>query len=254
MRVIAICNQKGGVGKTTTAVNLTVALGLLKKKVLLIDLDPQQNATSHLGVETYDGVEDLFIPDKITHKVKTIDDIIYISNDYDLLPAGNGMTDLETEWYKNPERNYLNLKDKIQVSGYDFVLVDAPPHLGILTINALTFASEIIIPVKMAYFSLEGLSKLMDTIDTIKGGLNPSLNITGIVPTFYDVRTSISHYVLEQLQNNFKGLVTKTSIRINTALAEAPAYSKDIFNYQPRSRGAEDFEKLAKEIVRRGNK
>ena len=247
MRKIAIANQKGGVGKTTVAVNLATALGLNKKKVLLVDLDPQQNATSHLGVETDSGIEDLFLSGK------TLDDILYISNGLDLLPAGAGMTDLEIKWhYPDPESNFRNLKKALNdIKDYDFIIVDSPPHLGVLTINALTYCDELIIPVKCDYFALEGLSKLTGTIDMVKQGLNPTLRITGIVPTFFDVRTSISHYVLDELKKNLKNDITKTIIRINTALAEAPAYSKDIFNYQPRSHGAEDFKRLAKEIIRK---
>jgi chromosome partitioning protein len=213
MRKIAVANQKGGVGKTTVAVNLGVALGLLKEKVLLIDLDPQQNASSHLGVQTNIGIEDLFLSNK------TLDDIIYKSNEIDI--------------------------------DYDFVIVDCPSHLGVLTINALTYCDELLIPVKCDYLALEGLSKILDTVGTIKKSLNPGLKITGIVPTFFDVRTSISRYVFRELKKNLRNQITTIVIRINTVLAEAPAYSKDIFNYNPRSRGAVDFEYLGKEIIRR---
>lgn len=214
---------------------------MLKKKTLLIDLDPQQNTTTHLGVNTLQGIEDLFLSNK------TIDDIIYISNEFDLLPAGSGMTDLEIKWhYPTPEDNFNNLKNKLDITDYDFVIVDCPPHLGVLTMNALTYADEVLVPVKCDHFSLEGLSRLLDTIEHF-----PSLKISGIVPTFFDTRTSMSHYILEELRDNLKDKITKTVIRINTALSEATAHGKDIFSYNPRSRGAEDFERLAREILRR---
>jgi chromosome partitioning protein len=246
MRKIAIANQKGGVGKTTVAVNLGVALGLLNKKVLLIDLDPHQNASSHLGAKINFGIEALFLSNK------KLDDIICKSKEIDLLPAGTHLTDLETDWYSDPKKNYKNLKCVLNIKDYDFVIVDCPPHLGVLTINALTYCDELIIPVKCDYLALEGLNRLLNTVDIIKKGLNPGLKITAIVPTFFDVRTSISRFVISELKKNFRNHITSIVIRINTVLAEAPAYGKDIFNYNPRSRGAFDFEILGTEIIRRG--
>jgi chromosome partitioning protein len=160
---------------------------------------------------------------------------------------------LEIEWYKEPEKNYKNLKRELNIENYDFVIVDSPPHMGVLTINALTYCDELIIPVKCDYLALEGLFRLLDTVDTIKESLNPRLIITGIVPTFFDIRTSLSRHVFRELKKNFRNQITTIVIRINTVLAEAPAYGKDIFNYNPRSRGAVDFEYLGKEIIRRIN-
>jgi len=207
MRKIAIANQKGGVGKTTVAVNLSVALGLLKKKVLLIDLDPQRNATIHLGAQTNMGIEDLFL------SKMPLDDIIYMSKEIDLLPAGRGMTDLELQWGRDPENNYKNLKYVLNINDYDFVILDSPPYLGLFTINALTYCDELIIPVKCDYFSLEGLYSLLNTVDMIKERHNPKLKITGIVPTFFDVRTSISRYIVRELKKNLSEQTTSIVIR-----------------------------------------
>lgn len=244
MRKIAIVNQKGGVGKTTIAVNLAVGLGLRKKNILLVDLDPQGNSTSHLGIEAGKGLSDL-----LTGKAK-IDDILFLGNELDVLPAGPGLTELEERWYKNTPDSFVYLKQGLKVGGYDFMILDAPPHLGVLTVNALVYCDEVIIPVKCDYFGLEGLSLIIDTLDRVRTELNPGLKLIKIVPTFYDIRNTLSDYVIDELKENFKSELSKTKIRINIALAEAPAHGKDIFNYQPRSHGAQDFENLAKEIER----
>ncbi len=245
MRAIAIANQKGGTGKTTVAVNLAVGLGLRKKSVLLVDFDPQQNTTSHFGISAVTGIEDYLRGEG------TLEDIIQRTNELELLPAGPRLTELEEEWYQETPKSFGYLKGILDLRGYDYVIFDCPPHLGVLTVNVLAYCSELIIPVKCDYFSLEGLSKILQTIEQVRSNLNPSLKLTAIVPTFYDKRNSITNYVMDQLKENFKKELSKTVIRINIALAEAPAYAKDIFNYNPRSHGAIDFKQLSKEIERR---
>jgi chromosome partitioning protein len=244
LRRIAIANQKGGTAKTTVAVNLAVGLGNLKKNVLLIDLDPQGNATSHLGIKASRGIAEY-----LSGGLQA-DDILFIGNELDVLPAGSGLTKLEEIWYKKTPASFENLKKNISVSGYDYVIIDCPPHLGVLTVAALVYSSEVLIPVRCDYFGLEGLSMIVNTLDQVRAGLNPDLKLLKVVPTFYDQRNTISDFVIDEIKEHFPKELSKTRIRVNVALAEAPAHGKDIFNYQPHSHGAEDFKALCREIER----
>ena len=244
MKKICVVNQKGGVAKTTTAVNLAVGLSLRKHDVLLIDLDPQGNATSHLIKKKPDvGMAELL------RKEKTFDDLVHTGNESDILPAGKKLILLERDWSKDVPGSFTNLRDTLKLSGYDYVIIDGAPSLGSLVMNALTFADEVIVPIKTDYFSLEGLSEIISTIDSAKK-YNPGLKLIKILPTFYDVRNTISDYVLDEVKKHFSKELAKSRIRINVSLAEAPAYSKSIFDYAPRSHGAEDYEQFVKEIER----
>jgi chromosome partitioning protein len=247
-RVIAIINQKGGSGKTTTAVNLGACLARLRKTVLLIDLDPQANSTIHLGLKPHEVEMSIY---DIMMDEKSFSDIVLgteIENLY-IAPANINLSGVEIELAGVVGREMV-LKDAVEEirNDYDYILIDCPPSLGLLTVNALTMAKELIIPVQTEFFALEGMGKLFQTVEVVKKRLNRDLKITGIVPTMFDTRTNMSREVTEKIKEYFGDRVYKTIIRKNVRLAEASSHGKPIVLYDPHSTGAQDYEALSKEV------
>lgn len=247
-RVIAIINQKGGSGKTTTAVNLGACLARLRKTVLLIDLDPQANSTIHLGLKPHEVEMSIY---DIMMDEKSFSDIVLgteIENLY-IAPANINLSGVEIELAGIVGREMV-LKDAVEEirNDYDYIIIDCPPSLGLLTVNALTMAKELIIPVQTEFFALEGMGKLFQTVEVVKKRLNRDLKITGIVPTMFDTRTNMSREVTEKIKEYFGDRVYKTIIRKNVRLAEASSHGKPIVLYDPHSTGAQDYEALSKEV------
>lgn len=250
MRSIAIVNQKGGVGKTTTAANLGACLGKMNKKVLIVDLDPQANLSLHVGVnvlELESSIYDLLLEKKTAAEIL----VPSVFSNVDLLPSHLDLSAAEFELsYKVGREQILKLGLKKISANYDFVLIDCPPHLGILTINAFTFSTEVLVPVQMEFFALVGMQKLEETIDIVKKRLNTKLKLSMILPTFYDKRVSLSGDAMKLLRKSYPKHVSKTVIGRNVKLAESPAFGKAAVDFQPSSRGARDYTALAKEIVK----
>jgi chromosome partitioning protein len=250
-QVIAIVNQKGGVGKTTTTVNLSAFLANKGKKVLLIDSDPQGNATSGFGIEknkveytTYDVlINNMHLRDIIVDSGRP-----HLS----ICPANINLAGAEVELVSVVSRETC-LQRAIQEirSGYDFVLIDCPPSLGLLTINALTAADSVLVPIQGEYYALEGLTQLMETVSLVKRSLNPRLNVFGVVVTMFDARTQLSHQVAAEVRKYFGEKVFRTIIPRNVRLSEAPSFGKSIIEYDPKSKGAESYDALAREVIRR---
>ncbi len=247
MRKIAFTNQKGGVGKTTTTVNTGAGLANLGFKVLLIDMDPQANLTYSLKSHTSK------ISKNVYHLLKgnaTIDEILMKHSSFDILPASLELSGAEMEFINIPAREML-LKDALEEieDEYDFVLIDCPPNLGILTLNAFTAADELIIVLQSEYLALHGLSKLMEVIKVVQKRLNKKLTVRGIVCTLYDGRKNLNREVVGHIRDYFGAKVFNTVIRDNVALAEAPSHHKTIFEYDDSGHGAEDYQNLSKEII-----
>ncbi|MGB7393493.1 MAG: AAA family ATPase [Pricia sp.] len=250
-KIIAIANQKGGVGKTTTTVNLAASLGVLEKKVLLIDADPQANATSGLGVDV-DSVE-LGTYQLLEHSVSAKETIIATdSPNLDLIPAHIDLVAVEIELVDKDRREY---KMKEAISGlrdtYDYILIDCAPSLGLLTLNALTAADAVIIPIQCEYFALEGLGKLLNTIKSIQKIHNPDLDIEGMLLTMFDSRLRLSNQVVEEVRKHFADMVFETIIQRNVRLSEAPSYGESIIKYDASSKGAANYLNLANEVVKK---
>lgn len=245
-KVISISNHKGGVGKTTSAINIGAALNNLGKKVLLIDLDPQANLTQSLGFTNQQIT--IYGALKGEHKLEPIS----IVKGFDIVPSTLDLSGAEIELSSEPGREYI-LKELIEniKSSYDYVIIDSPPSLGLLTINSFTAADEIIIPLQAQFLAMQGLTKLVEVVEKIKTRLNKGLKIGGVFITQYDSRKVLNRDVNETINEHFKSEVFKTKVRDNIALAEAPAQGLDIFRYNAKSNGAEDYLALAKEILKR---
>lgn len=250
-KIIAIANQKGGVGKTTTSVNLAAALGVLEKKVLLIDADPQANASSGLGIDvetietgTYQILEHTNTPDEATIECN--------APNVSVIPAHIDLVAIEIELVDKENREYMlkqaleSVKDK-----YDYILIDCAPSLGLLTLNALTAADSVVIPIQCEYFALEGLGKLLNTIKSVQKIHNPSLDIEGLLLTMYDSRLRLSNQVVEEVQKHFNDMVFDTVIQRNVKLSEAPSFGESIINYDATSKGAVNYINLAEEIIKK---
>ncbi len=248
-KIVAVANQKGGVGKTTTAVNLSASLGVLEKKVLVIDADPQANTTSALGFDpeevklgTYQVLE---------HESNAADAIVKTDNpNLDLIPAQIDLVAVEIELVDKERREHMlknalgGIKDK-----YDYILIDCAPSLGLITLNALTAADSVIIPIQCEYFALEGLGKLLNTIKSVQNIHNPDLDIEGLLLTMYDSRLRLSNQVVEEVRTHFNKMVFNTIIQRNVRLSEAPSYGETIIMYDASSNGAENYLNLAREFL-----
>ncbi|MEX0360715.1 ParA family protein [Flagellimonas sp.] len=250
-KIIAIANQKGGVGKTTTTVNLAASLGVLEKKVLLIDADPQANATSGLGIDV-DGVEQGTY--QLLEHTLGVDDVIVQTDspNVDLIPAHIDLVAIEIELVDKDNREYM-LKEALQGLGdrYDFVLIDCAPSLGLLTLNALTAADSVMIPIQCEYFALEGLGKLLNTVKSVQKIHNNDLDIEGMLLTMYDSRLRLSNQVVEEVKKHFADMVFDTIIQRNVRLSEAPSYGESIIKYDASSKGATNYLNLANEILKK---
>ena len=251
-RIIAIANQKGGVGKTTTSVNLSACLAYLGKKVLLVDIDPQGNASSGVGVNK--GEVQQCIYDVLIDDVNVKDTILETKvENLHIVPATISLAGAEIELVSTISRE-VRLKRALQEvqSLYDYIVIDCPPSLGLLTINSLTAADAIIIPVQCEFYALEGLSQLLSTIRLVQKHLNKNLAIDGVLLTMFDARTNLGIQVIEEVKKYFQDKVYKTIIPRNVRLSEAPSHGEPIIIYDPKSRGAEVYLELAKEVIRNG--
>lgn len=252
-RTIAIANQKGGVGKTTTAINLSACLAEKGKKVLAVDMDPQGNMTSGLGVDK-DSVENT-IYNLIIGESKMEEVLIKnVLENLDIIPTNIDLSGAEIELLDVEEKEYIvrNEINKIK-DNYDFIIIDCPPSLSMLTINAMTTADSVLVPIQCEYYALEGLSQLIHTVKLVRDRLNPKLTIEGVVFTMYDARTNLSLQVVENVKDNLEQTIYKTIIPRNIRLAEAPSYGIPINKYDPKSAGAESYLRLADEVIDKEN-
>ncbi|MBU0952388.1 MAG: AAA family ATPase [Elusimicrobia bacterium] len=248
-KIISVCNQKGGVGKTTTTINLAGSVAHLTKSVLLIDLDPQSNATSGLGFDKESvekGVYNIIIDD-----VPPEESIVRTSVEFlDILPSNINLIGAEVELVNLPDRE-TKLKKALQSikDSYDYIFIDCPPSLGLLTVNALTASESVLIPIQCEYYAMEGLTQLMKTIHLIRQSLNPHLELEGVLLTMFDGRMNLSNQVVKEVRKFFGNEVYKSVIPRNVRLAEAPSYGKPVFQYDSSSRGTEAYLNLAKEFL-----
>jgi len=244
MTIYAIINQKGGTGKTTTAINLGTALASLGKKVLLIDLDPQANLTYSFGIKPkYSIVE-------VLQGLQTLQTILIEKEGLYIAPGSLALADLEVNLINKLGREQI-LKERLKgLTGFDYVFIDNPPSLSLLTVNALTCSNEVLIPLQMEVLALEGLQNLLKTIAEVKGILNKGLKVAGIIPVMFDNRRKLSKEILAEINKNIKEKIFKTVIRECVRVAEAPSFSKSVIGYSKRSTGAEDYLKLAKEFIK----
>lgn len=249
-RVISICNQKGGVGKTTTSVNLGAYLTAMGKYVLLVDLDSQANATVGLGIHLADNGSNIYhsLISDLNPQLSIRKTSLF---GFDILPAAQSLAGATVELVSMEERE-LRLKKVLNPirTSYDYILVDCPPSLGLLTINALAASEKIIIPVQCEYYALEGLSQLLKTIDLVRQGLNPDLQVLGVLLTMYDRRNQLSNQVLNEVSKNFPGRVFNAVIPRTVSLAESPSFGKTILQFDPYSRAAKSYRQLAEEVIR----
>lgn len=250
-KIISVSNQKGGVGKTTTALNLSACLGILEQKVLLIDLDPQANATSGIGIDLKKITGSSY---QLLEHTDKAENIIIKSNtpNLDIIPSTIDLVAIELELVNHPNREFMLKKALDTVKeNYDYVIIDCAPSLGLITLNALTASNSVIIPIQCEYFALEGLGKLLNTIKSIQKIHNPNLNIEGLLLTMYDSRLRLSNQVVDEVKIHFSEMVFKTIIQRNVKLGEAPSYGESIIYYDVNSKGATNYLSLAKEIIRK---
>ena len=250
-RIIAIANQKGGVGKTTTSINLTAALAEAGKKVLVIDIDPQGNTTSGLGIDKNDLDDTVY--ELILGECSINDCIIKdVLPNVSVLPSNVNLAASEIELIGVEKKEFI-LKNEVDYikDQYDFILIDCPPSLSMLTVNAMTTANSVLVPIQCEYYALEGLSQLIHTVNLVKERLNPELDMEGVVFTMYDSRTNLSMQVVENVKSHLNQNIYKTLIPRNIRLAEAPSYGIPITKYDPKSAGAEAYRNLASEVMKR---
>lgn len=250
-KVIAVANQKGGVGKTTTAVNLSACLAVQGKKVLLIDTDPQGNSTSGVGIEKDEVEQSVY--DVIINGVPMLDTVIATSFDQlQLCPANVDLAGAEIELVDLEQREYL-LKKAIDAARmqFDYLIIDCPPSLGLLTLNAFTATDSVLVPIQCEYYALEGLSQLTKTIRAVKKSLNPSIELEGVLLTMFDARTNLSIQVADEVKRFFPNKVFQTVIPRNVRLSEAPSFGEPIIYYDKYSKGAESYIDLAKEVIQK---
>lgn len=248
-KIISVANQKGGVGKTTTSVNLAASLGALEKKILLIDADPQANASSSLGIDVAEVQVGTY---QLLEHTAAIEDVIFETNspNVEIVPAHIDLVAIEIELVDKPKREYM-LKQALQSikNNYDFVIIDCAPSLGLITLNALVASDTVIIPIQCEYFALEGLGKLLNTIKSVQKIHNPELDIEGLLLTMFDSRLRLSNQVVEEVKKHFSDMVFKTIIQRNVRLSEAPSYGESIIAYDATSRGAVNYINLAQELL-----
>ncbi len=251
-KIISVANQKGGVGKTTTTINLSASIAAAEKKTLIIDIDPQANSTSGIGIskETSNSIYEVLIGEK--------DAVDCIEKTYmpflDVLPANINLVGAEVEMVSIEKREYRLKEEVAKISNdYDYIFIDCPPSLGLLTLNSLTASNSLIIPVQCEYFALEGLGQLLNTVNIVKKGLNPNLYIEGVLLTMYDQRLKLSQQVVEEVNNFFGDKVFKTIIRRNVRISESPSFQKPVILYDSISVGAQNYMSLATELIERTN-
>lgn len=253
-KIIAIANQKGGVGKTTTSVNLAASLGVLDQKILLIDADPQANASSSLGIDVDQVIKGTY--QLLEHTISAKEAIIKTNSpNVDIIPSHIDLVAIEIELVDKEHREYMLQKALEEVKGdYDYILIDCAPSLGLITLNSLVAADAVIIPIQCEYFALEGLGKLLNTIKGVQNIHNPNLDIEGLLLTMYDSRLRLSNQVVDEVKKHFDNMVFKTIIQRNVRLSEAPSYGESIIKYDATSRGAENYLNLANEILKKNSK
>lgn len=249
-KIIAITNQKGGVGKTTTSVNLAASLGVLEQKILLVDADPQANATSGLGIDVEQVTNGTY---QLLEHTASAKNVIQPTNspNVDIIPAHIDLVAIEIELVDKENREYMLKKALEEIKDdYDYILIDCAPSLGLITLNSLVAADAVIIPIQCEYFALEGLGKLLNTIKGIQRLHNANLDIEGLLLTMHDSRLRLSNQVVDEVKKHFENMVFKTIIQRNVRLSEAPSYGESIIKYDATSRGAENYINLANEILK----
>ncbi|PRY15390.1 chromosome partitioning protein [Pontibacter ummariensis] len=243
-KVVAVINQKGGTGKTTTTINLGSALSKRGKKVLLVDLDPQSNLSYSLAVTSPAAtLADVFLGNKALLDILLEKDGLWIA------PGSNELVDIEISLVTQPEREMFLKRILAEATDFDYVLIDCPPSLSVLTLNALTAAEEVLIPLQMEVLTLQGLDQILNTVEKVQNAFNPQLKVRGIVVVMFDVRRKLSQEVLDYLRTNVKENIFNSQIRLNVKLAEAPSFGQSIIDYDPSSKGAADYGALAEEYL-----